>query len=409
MPKIKSLSCFKVLNSRGDWTISTKATLDDGSVGVETVPDGASKGENEAVYLPVEKALQIIPTAIHDALQDIDAINQREIDRTMIEMDGTPNKSHLGGNSILSVSLAVAKACAVSKKMELYEYLSVLYSGKQLSNHGLKFPTPLFNIINGGKHSNNGLSFQEFMVIPSPKLAFDSAMEMGVSAYQLLKAELIKEGYSTGVGDEGGFAPQDINVHKALTLIHKSIGKEYKFGEDIFLGMDVAASSFHDKDHYVIKEENLHLDHLQLGDYYASLLKKFEIIYLEDGFYEKDYTGWAEFYKNFAQKLMLVGDDLVTTNTVTLKKVSQKALINAVIVKPNQIGTLSETLDFIKEARGSKMKIVVSHRSGETGEDTSIADLALAVEAEFIKTGSPVRGERVVKYNRLLEVFNDVK
>lgn len=404
MPKIKHISCNKLLNSRGDWTIETHVHLDDGSVGEQAIPDGASKGEHEALYVSVDKAIDLVEHPIADLLVGENPFDQTKIDRLMCEMDGTVNKSHLGGNSILSVSLGVAKASAVSKKLELYEYLAELY-GTNLS-HPLTMPTPVFNILNGGKHAHNDLSFQEFMVIPAPNSKFSAQVEMGVDIYHTLQQMLIDEGSDVDVGDEGGFAPNNYTVPKALEKIKEAAGKKHKVGEDVFFGLDVAAESFWDHGDYNIKEENLRLTTSQLAEYHENLMQNFELIYLEDPFYEKDLDGWREFNAKYAKKLMVIADDLVVTNTKFLKQTIAGNLANAVIVKPNQVGTLTETFEFIKMARAANMSIIISHRSGDVAEDTFIADLAVAVGAEFMKSGAPARGERVAKYNRLLEIFD---
>ncbi len=407
MPKIKSITCHKILNSRGDWTIETKVTLDDGSEGIQAIPSGASKGENEAIDIPAERAVDIVNTAISDVLEGEDPTEQFVIDRVLLEMDGTENKSHLGGNSILSVSLAAAKASAESLGMELYEYLGSLYWHGKERQPELSFPVPVFNILNGGLHSHNNLSFQEFMVIPSPSVPFNEALEMGTKIYHSLKDILIKDGLDTDVGDEGGFAPNGLTVVKALDYISKAASSEFKPGEQVFMGMDVAAGSFYTKSGYQIKEEGKSYDSGELSAFYNDILTKYPIIYLEDPFYEDDHEAWEHFSGIAGKKLMVVGDDLVVTNPKFLRVAIEKKLANAVIVKPNQVGTLSETFEFVHSAQKAGMKICVSHRSGETGEDTFIADLALAVRAEFMKSGAPVRGERVVKYNRLLQIFNE--
>jgi enolase len=405
VPKIQEIKSHKNLNSRGDWTVDTVITLDDSTQVSQTVPDGASKGEREAVSIEVERAVDIINHAIHDALVGESAEDQAGLDGVLIAMDGTDNKSNLGGNSMLSVSLGVASAVAKSRGVELWEYLAELYSGKSLERKELKYPTPVFNILNGGKHADNGLSFQEFMVIPSPEKNIEEAVETGVKIYHTLANMLKAEDYSTGVGDEGGFAPQDFTVPKALEFIRRAAAKDYEPGKDVFFGMDVAAESFHVQDGYELPEEDLKLDTTQLMDYYSDLFKNYELIYIEDPFYERDEQGWADFYSQHSDNLMVVADDLVVTNTKYLKMAVDRKLANAVIVKPNQVGTLTETLEFIKMARKADMKLCVSHRSGDTAEDSFIADLALAVGAEFMKAGAPVRGERVVKYNRLLDVY----
>jgi enolase len=405
MPKIKEISCHKIINSRGDWTIETKVVLDDGATGVQAIPDGASKGQNEAIYIPVEKAVDIVSTVINEALRGEDAKDQSALDKVLISMDGTPNKRNLGGNSILSVSLAIASAMAKSLQLELYEYLSVLYKGEKIKKNELKFPTPVFNILNGGKHAENNLSFQEFMVIPAREISFDRALEIGVNIYHLLEKNLSRKGIGTEVGDEGGFAPRGFTTEKALASIRESALERYEVGKDVFLGIDVAAGSFFNMDRYEIKEEGKKLSREELLSYYEDLINKYELIYVEDSFYEGDTLGWKSFYEKFKDKLMIVADDLVVTNSKFLQTAVEEGLANAVIVKPNQVGTLTETLDFIKMAKENKMSVVVSHRSGDNAEDTFIADLALAVSAEFIKSGAPVRGERVSKYNRLLDVF----
>lgn len=409
MPTIKEITCHKVIDSRGEWTLDTKVTLDNGIEASQTIPKGASTGENESYYLPVDKSIQIVSTVINKALKGINVYNQEYIDKLLIDLDGTPNKRHLGGNSVISVSLAVAQAAAKARKVPLYVYLADLY-GKPIdlkvkSEKKLHFPTPVFNILNGGKHAGNDLSFQEFMVIPSPDIAFDKQAEIGMNVYSTLEKLLDKDGFSTGVGDEGGFAPEKFTVEKAFKYISKAVSNHYTLGKDVFLGTDVAAGSFFDGEDYDIKEQDIILNKKELLAFYKNLVKKYPIIYIEDPYYENDVEGWKLFHEEFKDKLMVVGDDLVVTNPIFLKKAIDNNLANAVIVKPNQVGTLTETLEFIKMAKKHKMSVCISHRSGDTPEDTFIADLAIATRAEFIKSGAPVRGERVAKYNRLLDIF----
>ncbi|MFC1700211.1 phosphopyruvate hydratase [Patescibacteria group bacterium] len=405
MAKINSISARKILNSRGRWTIETKVILDDESEGIQPVPNGASEGENEAVDVEIDKALDIVNNTISEVLVGKDASDQKEIDKILVEMDGTPNKSRLGGNSILSVSLAVARASSDSEEIELYEYLSKLYSGKE-KNGDISYPTPIFNVLNGGKHAQNNLSIQEFMVIPALNTPFDKALEMGVNIYHNLEELLVSEDFETAVGDEGGFEPHELSSDTALDFIKRAANVQYEVGSDVFLGMDVAAGSFYKDGIYDISEENIELNTEELLEYYNRILSKYEMIFVEDMFYEKDFKGWSDFYKKFSDKLMVVADDLVVTNPTLLAEAIKKKLANAVIVKPNQVGTLTETFEFIKLARKAKMSIVVSHRSGDN-IDSFISDLALAVDADFIKSGAPVRGERVAKYNRILEVFQE--
>jgi enolase len=407
MAKIEEIRGHKILNSRGVWTVDTRITLDNGIYYEQPVPSGASRGENEAVYIPVEKSVDIINTAINDALKGHDPSEQEKIDRLLLDMDGTKNKSNLGGNSILSVSLGAAQVAAKDRGVELFEYLSEMYGKKISKSTELKFPTPIFNVLNGGKHAYNNLSFQEFMVIPAP-MPFIKQMEMGVNIYIKLKDTLLKKGFGIGVGDEGGFAPQNFTTHKALEFIKKAANSMYKLGENVFMGMDVAAESFVEHNNYKISEEDLELNVNEFTDYYEDVISKYPLIYVEDPFYEKDYEGWDAFSRKFSERLLVVADDLVVTNPHLLHKAIEKNLANAVIVKPNQVGSLTETLEFIKMARKNDMQLVVSHRSGDTAEDTFIADLALAVEADFLKSGSPVRGERVVKYNRLLDIYSEI-
>jgi enolase len=404
MSKIKEITCHKVLNSRGDWTIETQVELEDGSIGEQTIPDGASKGINEAVTIPVEKAIDIVSSAINEALQGVDVFDQVGIDGIMNELDGTKNKINMGGNSILSVSLACAQAASVSKKVPLYKYLHELYSTRFHAEAKMGFPTPVFNVLNGGLHARNNLSFQEFMVIPSPDYSYEQSMEIGVDVYKTLKNILEKKKMGVGVGDEGGFAPFGLNPITALELVKKAASVKYKPGKDLFFGLDVAAGSFVKGQKYFIRELDAHFTGKQVLELYLQMLGEFELIYLEDPFYEMHDEFWAEAKKTLGSRLMIVGDDLVVTNKTLLKRALEKDLLNAVIVKPNQVGTLSETFEFVKLAKSNGLAVVLSHRSGDTAEDTFIADFAVAVGAQFMKSGSPARGERVAKYNRLLEI-----
>ncbi len=406
MHTIRSIKSLKVLNSRGDWTIKTYLELDDGSRGWAIVPEGASKGEQEAVYLEADKSVEIIRDIIRPVFVTKDFKSQKEFDGFLINFDGTKNKSKLGGNSILSLSAAFARAAAQSQKREVWEYLRDAYTsvlGIQIAREPSgNTITPLFNVLNGGKHAQNGLSFQEFMVIPAKKNNIYESLEIGRTVYKSLKKRLEQDGYSTGVGDEGGFAPEKFTVKKALEYIRGCASEHYEVGEEVFLGMDVAAGSFYKAGKYVIAEEKLELDARGLKDYYAELLKSYQLIYLEDPFFEEDQAAWADFTKDFGGKFMISADDLVVTNPGILKQAIDKKLANTVIVKPNQVGTVWETLQFVAKAREAGWNIVVSHRSGDT-EDPFIADLAYAVGADFVKFGAIDRGERTSKFNRLLE------
>ena len=271
----------------------------------------------------------------------------------------------------------------------------------------LVFPTPIFNVINGGQHARNKLSFQEFMIIPALNTPFNKAVEMGATIYKDLKELLISEDFETGVGDEGGFEPRGLSSSTALDFLEKAASSKFSPGNEVFFGLDVAAGSFYKNGKYCINEENLSLSSEEIIDYYSRLISRYKIIYLEDPLYERDEFGWTEFFKENSSKLMIVADDLVVTNPKILERIIKDKMANAVIVKPNQIGTLTETFEFIRIAKKAKMSIVVSHRSGDNSCDSFISDLAVAVDANFIKSGAPARGERVVKYNRLLEIFYD--
>lgn len=402
MPKIKSINCHKIINSRGDWTIRTRVTLDDGSVGIQTIPEGVSSGKKEAVYVSVDKAVQVVTEVVSEALKGEDALNQGQIDRILVELDGTQEKKKLGGNSILSVSLAVSKASAQSQKLPLYRYLAKLHGNK---SDVFTFPTPVFNVIEGGKHADNNLSFQEFMIIPAGKVPYDEALEMGVTIYHSLEEHLKKAGRDTDVGDEGGFAPDGFTPHTVFEFLSHSAGENYKVGDEVFFGMDAAADSFRRIISYSLDEEALHLSSDGLNDYYLELTNAYPIIYIEDPFHEDDKKAWKKFSESVGEGVLVVGDDLVVTNAEILEKTIPQKLCNAVIVKPNQVGTLTETLEFIRVAKEAGLMINISHRAGDTAEDTFIADLSVAVGADFIKSGAPARGERVAKYNRLLEIF----
>lgn len=407
MNRISQVRSIKVLNSRGDWTIKTYLELSDGSLGWAIVPEGASKGEQEAVCLEVDKSLEVVRDVINQALLGKEFKSQKEFDEFLINLDGTKNKSKLGGNTILSLSIAFARAVSESQKKGVWSYLRSEFNAVagDKSNDGLSKVniTPLFNILNGGKHTQNKLSFQEFMIIPAKKYQLYDSLEIGRTVYKSLKKRLEKDGFSTGVGDEGGFAPEGFTVRKALEYIRDGVSEHYKVGEEVFLGMDVAAESFFINGKYVIAEENLELSPKDLKDYYANLLKEFAIIYLEDPFIESDALFWADFTKDFGGKIMISADDLVVTNPGILAQAIDKKLANTVIVKPNQVGTVWETLQFVAKVRDAGWNIVVSHRSGDT-EDPFITDLAYAVGSDFVKFGAINRGERTSKFNRLLEI-----
>lgn len=412
MSKIKKVFAREILDSRGNPTVEVEVELESGIKALAGVPSGASTGKFEALELRdndptrffgkgVQKACENVNETIAEKIVGMDCLNQREIDSAMIVLDGTKNKSKLGANAILGVSLAVARAGALYKNLELYEYLKETFD---LGNNK-KIPTPMFNLINGGAHSDSGLSIQEFKVIPTGPDKFCEKYRAGAEIFQSLKRILGKNGNGVSVGDEGGFAPHLESNAEALEVLVKAIEEAgYKPGEDVKLGIDAAANSFFKgDDQYVLKPENVTLTTESLINLYSEWREKFYLLSVEDGLEESNWEAWAKMNDKIGQDVMLIGDDLLVTNVKRLKKALKNKSCNAVLVKPNQIGTLSETIDFVLLAQKNEMKVVVSHRSGETTDDF-ISDLAFAIGADFIKSGSLSRGERICKYNRLLRI-----
>ena len=397
----------EILDSRGNPTIEVDVTLSDGSLGRAAVPSGASTGEHEAVELRdndtlrylgkgVKKAVKIVNTTIANEIIGLDAFNQKNIDETMISLDGTPNKSKLGANSILGVSIAVAKSASNSKKMPFYEYLN--------QNKTYTMPIPMMNIINGGSHADNNVDFQEFMVFPIGAKSFSNALQMGTEIFHQLKKVLKNKNLNTSVGDEGGFAPNLKSNNEAIEVILKAIDNAgYKAGKDVYIALDVAASELFDKDKYIIKSENRSLSSDQMISYYQNIIETYPIISIEDGLDENDWGGWSLMNEALGDKVQIVGDDLTVTNINRLQKAIDLKAMNAILIKLNQIGTLTETLDAIALAKKADFGAIISHRSGET-EDTTIADLAVASGVGQIKTGSASRTDRICKYNQLLRI-----
>ena len=397
----------EILDSRGNPTIEVDVTLSDGSLGRAAVPSGASTGEHEAVELRdndtlrylgkgVKKAVKIVNTTIANEIIGLDALNQKNIDEAMISLDGTSNKSKLGANSILGVSIAVAKSASNSKKMPFYEYLN--------QNKTYTMPIPMMNIINGGSHADNNVDFQEFMVFPIGARSFSNALQMGTEIFHQLKKVLKNKNLSTSVGDEGGFAPNLKSNHEAIEVILKAIDNAgYKAGKDVYIALDVAASELFDKDKYIIKSENRSLSSDQMISYYQNIIETYPIISIEDGLDENDWGGWSLMNETLGDKVQIVGDDLTVTNINRLQKAIDLKAMNAILIKLNQIGTLTETLDAIALAKKADFGAIISHRSGET-EDTTIADLAVASGVGQIKTGSASRTDRICKYNQLLRI-----
>ena len=404
---INKIIAREILDSRGNPTVEVDVCLSDGAFGRAAVPSGASTGEHEAVELRdndslrylgkgVKKAVEIVNTIIADEIIGLDAFNQKNIDETMISLDGTPNKSFLGANSILGTSMAVAKSSSNAKNKALYEYLNKdgIYT----------MPMPMMNIINGGSHADNNVDFQEFMVYPIGANSFSYALQMGTEIFHQLKTVLAQHNLNTAVGDEGGFAPNLKSNEEAIEIILSAIDKAgYKAGVDIFIALDVAASEIFDKNKYIIQSEKKSLSSDQMISYYQNLIEKYPIISIEDGLDENDWNGWVSMNEELGDKIQIVGDDLTVTNINRLKKAIDLKAMNAILIKLNQIGTVTETLEAISLAKKTNFGAIISHRSGET-EDTTIADLAVASGVGQIKTGSASRTDRICKYNQLLRI-----
>ncbi|MBT3362958.1 MAG: phosphopyruvate hydratase [Chloroflexi bacterium] len=409
--KIKSVTGREIVDSRGNPTVAASVVLEDGSYGSAMVPSGASTGAHEAVELRdggsryggkgVAKAVENIDELIAPALSGMTASEQANIDNTMLALDGTPNKANLGANAILAVSLATAYAAAASAKKPLYNYL-----GRSDGKYVL--PVPMMNILNGGRHAEGSTDFQEFMVMPVGASSFAQALQMGSEVYQSLKKIIKSKGMTTLVGDEGGFAPPLKSNVAAVEIILDAIeAAGYKAGKDIYIALDPASTEFYVDSKYVLAREGVTLSSAEMVDYYVNWASSYPIISLEDGLAEDDWDGWALLTSKIGSKVQLVGDDLYVTNTERLKRGIAGKNSNSILIKLNQIGTLTETIAAIDMAHNVGWTAVVSHRSGET-EDTTIADLCVAMGTGQIKTGAPARSERVAKYNRLLEIERDL-
>ncbi len=411
MATIETVIAREILDSRGNPTLEVELVLEDGSSGRAAVPSGASTGIHEAVELRdgdakrfggkgVLKAVANVNEAIAPEIEGLEATDQVAIDRTMIDLDGTPNKSKLGANAILGVSLAVAHAAAASMQLPLYRYLGGV-NGKVL-------PVPMMNIINGGVHADNNVDFQEFMAMPVGASSFSEALRMGAEVFHSLKSLLGKRGMSTAQGDEGGFAPNLASNQEAVEVIVQAIELAgYKPGQDICIALDPAASELYKDGKYELKGEGRSLTSSQMVDWWEDWVTRYPIVSLEDGMSEDDWDGWQELTRRIGKKIQLVGDDLFVTNTERLQRGIESGAANSILIKVNQIGSLTETMDAIELARRNGYTSVVSHRSGET-EDTTIADIVVATNSGQIKTGAPSRSERVAKYNQLLRIESDL-
>ncbi|MDO5039769.1 phosphopyruvate hydratase [Clostridium sp.] len=409
--EIVDIVAREILDSRSFPTVEVEVYLEDGTIGRAAVPSGASTGIFEAVELRdgdkerfngkgVLNAVKNVNDTIADELIGLNALDQTFIDKTLIELDGTKNKGKLGANAILGVSLAVARAAAEYLGLPLYQYVGGV-NAKVL-------PVPMMNIINGGEHADNSVDLQEFMIMPAGACDFREALRMCSEVYHALKKLLNEKGYSTGVGDEGGFAPNLKSNEEAIEVIIEAIEKAgFKPGKDIFIALDPASSEFFEDGKYVLKHEGKTLTPEEMVGFYENLVNKYPIISIEDGMAEEDYEGWKIMTERLGNKIQLVGDDLFVTNTERLKMGIEKGIANSILIKLNQIGTLTETLDAIEMANRAGYTAVISHRSGET-EDTTISDLVVAVNAGQIKTGAPGRSERVAKYNQLLRIAEEL-
>lgn len=406
MSLITDVYAREILDSRGNPTVEVEVTTEDGGFGRAMVPSGASTGAHEAVELRdggdrylgkgVEKAVENVNEIIAENLEGYDCLDQVAIDELLIELDGTENKSKLGANAILGVSLAVARAAADELGLFLYEYIG--------GTNAKTLPVPMMNILNGGEHADNNVDIQEFMIMPVGAENFKEALQMGATVYHNLKTVLKEKGLSTGVGDEGGFAPDLSSNREALDVIISAIEKSnLKPGKDIVLALDVASSEMYENGKYKLKGEGVEYTSEELVEYYEELCNNYPIVSIEDGLDEDDWEGWKHMTEVLGEKVQLVGDDLFVTNTKRLQKGIEMGVSNSILIKLNQIGTLTETIDAISLARENNMTAIISHRSGET-EDSTIADLAVAMNAGFIKTGAPARSERVAKYNELLRI-----
>jgi enolase len=408
---IKTIKAREILDSRGNPTIEAQVELSDSATGIASVPSGASTGKHEAVELRdgdkrrydglgVCKAVNNVNDKIAPALVGMVASEQAKVDQRLLELDGTADKSNLGANAIVGVSLATAKAAANSANLPLYCYLG--------GNAARLLPVPMMNILNGGKHAGGSTDFQEFMIVPAGTTSFSHALQMGAEIYQALKKAIKVKGLNSNVGDEGGFAPSLASNRQAVELILVAIDLAgYKAGSDCFIALDPAASSFYKKGKYVLLKEDATLDSNEMIDYYSNLVSSYPIVSIEDGLDEDDWSGWVSLNSRLGKKIKLVGDDLYTTNLERLERGIEQKASNAILIKPNQVGTLSETLATVKRAQQVGWTTIISHRSGET-EDTTIADLAVAVSSGLIKTGAPCRSERVAKYNRLLRIEEEL-
>ncbi len=418
MAKITKIVAREILDSRATPTVEAIVQLEDGSVGVFAVPSGISIGKHEAVELRdgdskrfagkgVLKALTNIHTKLSPLLIGKDAENQEGIDKAMIEADSSENKSNLGANSILALSGAIAKAQAYSQKIPLYKYIGKLM-GKSEQGEVSSIPTPMFNILNGGKHGGGNVDFQEFLIVPPKSNKYSKNLQICTEIYYSLKDTITAHSGIPLVGDEGGYAPTLYSNADAFKILEEAVSRSgYNLGVDIFFSIDVAASYLLTDNAYKIKDRPIALSATEFIDYFVSLNEQYHLLSIEDAIYEDDWNSWQMLTTKLGENVLIVGDDLITTNLDRLKKAISKKACNALIIKPNQVGSITETIEVVKEAMANNFKTVVSHRSGETNDDF-IADFAVGIGADYMKLGAPARGERVAKYNRLLEIEHEI-
>ncbi len=415
MAKIKAINAREILDSRGNPTIETTVWADDDRGAVASIPSGASTGSREAVELRdgdpqrfkgkgVQKAVANVNEIISPRIINRDPTHQNEIDQILLNLDNTPNKSRLGANAILSVSQAVCELGAVVSNLQTFEYISAKYDLSQPTAHNL--PTPIFNLINGGKHGGGNLEFQEFHIIPTSKVGYSEALTMGESIYQSLRDLLISKKSNYATGDEGGFAPNLFSNQDAMELLIEAVkSTPFTLNEKVYLGLDVAASTFRQGGKYKIKDREEAFSTQEFIDFFISLKKEYSLYSLEDPFGEDDWQAWADLTFKIGQDTMVVGDDLLVTHLDSLQKAIDGKACNAILIKPNQIGTISETASVVKLAKENHFSVIASHRSGDTNDDF-IADFAVGIGADYAKFGAPARGERVAKYNRLSLIEN---
>jgi enolase len=417
--KIKKINAFEILDSRGNPTVRVKITLENGIVSFANVPSGASTGKHEVLELRdndagrfngkgVTKAIQNVENKIAASIIGMDVNEQKNIDQKMIQLDGTPNKAELGANAILGVSLAVARAAAFANKIPLYKYLTILAG---FSKEEISFPDPMCNVINGGAHSDSKLDFQEYMLVANGIERIEEKIRALAEIYQVLKKKFQEDNQTISVGDEGGFAPKLKSNEEPLFYLKTAVEKAgYKVGEEISFALDVAASQFYDSDSkkYLLKLDEKQLTSEELIEYYKKLIVEYPLVIIEDGLAEDDFAGWTKFNLECGADVNVMGDDFTVTNIERVKKALDEKALNSLLIKPNQIGTLSETLECMRLGHKEGIKMAVSHRSGDT-QDDFIADLAVGARANWLKSGAMARSERVAKYNRLLEIREEEK